>query len=343
MGGGHGPYSSVYGLGCDNALEFQVVLTNGTIVTANENSYPDLFWALRGGGASTYGTTTKITLRTFPTPSMGSAIVRVKGAKSAYLNAMAHFFAMTPNMSDFGITGYPTMTSTSYMGSLSAPGKTNAQLQRFMGPIVSKMKSYGASVSLMGGLGKKGIKRRNEDVRIPDILGEYYQKRQRLEKRQRLDFKSVHDTPVDDMGSRLLSRTALREGNHAAIRTMLSGLKGNLLPYGNIGGKVTANAKLDIGLNPAWRKSVMHLIAINYAIKSNIAAMDPLSSNHGSYWNEAYDGERDWKTTFFGPADHYAKLLAVKKKYDPTNTLWCFPCVGADVFSRQQGKLYIAE
>ncbi|KAF2395842.1 hypothetical protein EJ06DRAFT_452752, partial [Trichodelitschia bisporula] len=49
LGGGHGPYVNLHGLGCDNALEFTVVLTNGTILTANADSHPDLFFALRGG------------------------------------------------------------------------------------------------------------------------------------------------------------------------------------------------------------------------------------------------------------------------------------------------------
>jgi hypothetical protein len=345
MGGGHGPYTSVYGLGCDNALEFQVVLTNGTIATTNENSYPDLFWALRGGGGGTFGVTTKVTLRTFAKPSMGSAIIRVGGARNAYLGAMAHFFAMTPNMTDFGMTGYPTMSTTSYMGSLSAPGKSSAQVQTFMRPIVAKMKSYGATVTFTGGIGKIGLKKRDDEFSLPftDPLKAYYTERaRRLEKRQGLNFKSTHNTPVDDMGSRLLSRNLLRDGNQAAIKSMLANLKGHLLPYGNVGGQVTRNAKLDIGLNPSWRKAVMHLIAINYAISSNVRAMDKLSINHSAYWNECWDSESDWKTTFFGPPAHYQKLLAIKERYDPTNTLWCHPCVGGDVFvSRKDGYLYV--
>ena len=46
--GGHSPISSVYGLGADQALEMEVVTTNGTYLTINENSYPGLFWAMRG-------------------------------------------------------------------------------------------------------------------------------------------------------------------------------------------------------------------------------------------------------------------------------------------------------
>ena len=51
-GGGHSPMSSIAGMGADQVLEMDVVLPSGRFVTVNEGSYPDLFWALRGGGGS---------------------------------------------------------------------------------------------------------------------------------------------------------------------------------------------------------------------------------------------------------------------------------------------------
>jgi hypothetical protein len=50
------------GLACDNVLNFQVVLGNGTIVDANRTSHSDLWWALRGGG-NRFGIITKFTLQ----------------------------------------------------------------------------------------------------------------------------------------------------------------------------------------------------------------------------------------------------------------------------------------
>lgn len=40
----------MYGLAADQVLALQVVLANGTFVTVTEETDPDLFWALRGGG-----------------------------------------------------------------------------------------------------------------------------------------------------------------------------------------------------------------------------------------------------------------------------------------------------
>lgn len=47
-GGGHSPISSRYGLGVDQVLEIEAVIANGTLLKINEDSHPDLFWALRG-------------------------------------------------------------------------------------------------------------------------------------------------------------------------------------------------------------------------------------------------------------------------------------------------------
>lgn len=44
--------SSMYGLAVDQVLALEVVLPSGRFVTVTEETDPDLFWGIRGGGGS---------------------------------------------------------------------------------------------------------------------------------------------------------------------------------------------------------------------------------------------------------------------------------------------------
>jgi FAD/FMN-containing dehydrogenase len=64
-GGGIGHLTRKCGLSIDNLLSVDMVLADGSFVTANEHQNQDLFWAVRGGGGN-FGIVTAFTFKLHP-------------------------------------------------------------------------------------------------------------------------------------------------------------------------------------------------------------------------------------------------------------------------------------
>jgi FAD/FMN-containing dehydrogenase len=150
-GAGHNAISPVYGLGADNVLEMEVVTAQGEILTANECQNSDLFWALRGGGGSTFGVITKATLRTFPSPKIGwltFVLAPPAAASDAFWNTVTYFFTQMPSLVAAGVSGYiysvpagsphlPSVTGPIFYGGLVAVNKPASAISAAIQPIVA--------------------------------------------------------------------------------------------------------------------------------------------------------------------------------------------------------------
>jgi hypothetical protein len=158
-GGGHGPLSSDYGMGADNVLEATVLLPSGELVTTNACQYPDLFYAIRGGGGSTYGIILSAVLKAHPTPQTTHHTLfmttKHRNASTQFYQTAASILAEFPTLKEEGMQGYFAFDRFDTWGNqvLSLNwgfylyNKPNGTVERLLEPIKLLMERENASLT----------------------------------------------------------------------------------------------------------------------------------------------------------------------------------------------------
>ena len=65
------------------------------------------------------------------------------------------------------------------------------------------------------------------------------------------------------------------------------------------------------------------------AVRASFAQLRGSTPRGGTYYSEMDYGEPDWQNSTWGP-DNYAKLLAIKRAWDPALLFTCHHCVGSE-------------
>ncbi|KAH7153603.1 hypothetical protein EDB81DRAFT_758546 [Dactylonectria macrodidyma] len=91
LGGGNSYYTGRRGFGCDNVVNYEVVLSDGRIINANKTSHVGLYRALKGGG-SNFGIVTRFDLEAFPAKNLyGGSRTISTNYTDEILNAVVSF------------------------------------------------------------------------------------------------------------------------------------------------------------------------------------------------------------------------------------------------------------
>lgn len=353
QGGGHGPASREFGLGADQLLEAQVVLADGSVVTANACQNSDIYFAIRGGGGGTYGVVTSATVKAHPMVNVSVqhvAIAPLTTNTSSLLDAITVLYSAYPDLNDAGYAGYGEWTINSptplfatftagYVHGFYAMNSSIAAIQSTFAPTLTKLNAFNSSLFISVSY-----------VSYPDYWTFY-------------NTESGVEPPVGTsaaLGSRLFSRADV-QNNLTGLRAMIGVIAGTPDQYTSndfelvSGGQVFKDASDPYsGLNPAWRISYFNnIVARGWAPGSSqatinsvfnditytkVAAMEAQAPETGAYMNEADRMDPNYELNFYGA--HYPILSTIKAVRDPLGVFYCPTCVGSDEWAQDStGRL----
>jgi len=335
LGGGHGPLAPSRGMGVDNVLEIELVTSNGSLIVANDKQNPDLLWAMRGGGGSTWGVVTAFTVRTHLTPpgGMTRAITMFHGAtcgkgEQEMEQVVDHVFDWALGLDEnwgglmWMLPGYkvPPITCTKTW--------TIVLIYWYAGPRTHE--------DFKGQMQKVLNAPKRPTFHFSQQFANWWEGMLPVEEAAVWIESWVE--PVPTTGNIVPSATVSREtvkmslGNQ--VKAWFKQCKSQLVPcvplelyqdihHPNSLKHLPPNAT---SISSGLRNAMIHLISP--PDKASQAKFMHLGDN--SYFSEsAYYHEGDsWKQRYWG--SHYEQVLNVKMKYDPENMFWCRHCVGSD-------------
>jgi FAD/FMN-containing dehydrogenase len=363
--GGFGSFSKGFGTAAAGLLEAEIVTADGVARTVNACSDPDLFWAIKGGGGGSWGVITRVTLRTHDLPeNFGSAWGKIKASSDqAYRKLIGRFIdfysdqLFNPHWGEHVVFSPENTLELS----MNCQGLTSAEAKSVWQPFFDWAAGSPADFSFMkkAGAGARASRgywdfKTNKGM-IPDErpgvpnyhgwwkgnqgeLGAFLygfdslwlpvsllDSAQRLKlvdalfassryKEMRLDFnKGLAGAPAKAIAAARETATNPAVCEAFALAMIADG-EGPAYP----GEK-----------RPAIDLKAAHQAA--HAVDQAAAELRRIAPNAGSYVSESNYFNESWGRDFWG--ENYARLKAVKARYDPEGLFFVHHGVGSEEWS----------
>ncbi|KAJ5105385.1 hypothetical protein NUU61_002732 [Penicillium alfredii] len=339
QGGGHSVLGQLHGMASDNALEFEVVLADGSLAIANAHQNTDLFFALRGGGGGSFSVVVSVTVKAHPDyPVVYATANFTTSPDDPFWAGVDAFHRHVPRLNDNGGSGY-------YSAIPLTPVSENQTVSTFLLYMMfvnqTSTSAVNASfVPLLADLkNATGVAPAYHVAAFPTLSSLYT---------TLFQGSDVTGSQVL-LGSHLISRSLFDSGDSSKLTSAMSEMQLGLgeLVVGMLlsGGQVSRNRDIESALNPAWRDTLLHVVSVRLlsanmtfaeqkAVAANITqrdvprlkALEP--GKMGAYLNEADANEADFQTSFWG--SNYPRLRAIKHKRDPHDLFITRKGVGSD-------------
>ena len=367
--GGFGSFSKHYGTCAAGLLEAEVVTADGKIRIANACTNPDLFWALKGGGGGTFGIVTKVTLRVRELPEYGGgAIFRVKASSDDAFRGLLRYFVgfYRENLFNDHWGEQAHIGSDNVLGlSMVSLGLSTEEARKVWQPFLDWIARSPAVYTIEPGMILGSMPARH----WWDVAWRKEQHQRVFDSDPRPGVGENHVWWTGDAGqvawtiygfeSLWLPASLLEDDSQEQLADALfAGSRYELIELhfnkGLAGAPRDAiEAARDTATNPAVLNAFAQAIVadgeggypgvrghepdVEAARKSRErvrACMNELrilAPNGGSYVSESNFFEKDWQHSYWG--SNYARLVLVKKKYDPIGLFFVHNGVGSEEWS----------
>jgi len=142
-------------MAADQVLALELVTASGRFITASPEENPDLFWALRGGGGSTFGVVTSVIIRVHPrVPVVTSEFTFETNKTEAFWEGLRVFLENWIPFTDAGTYSWWSITPGNSTGGyifrmmpFFAPNHTVASFNTLVKPWFDKMRELGMELT----------------------------------------------------------------------------------------------------------------------------------------------------------------------------------------------------
>ncbi len=301
LGGGWGYLARSFGLAADTLIAVTLVTADGRLITASDDAHPDLFWALRGGGAGSFGVATSFTFRLHPVPRQmlaGEIGWPIAQAREVIRVFRDYFTTTAPDALSFDLNLCSAPDGSRVVSIMGLFNGSVAAGTAAIAPFLAcgrphyvdlEPRSYEALVNLYGDAILDGAKTLWKSGFIE------------------ADFS---DAAVDAM---VEAFAAAPPGASSCILEVLGGAIGRVGPHETA--FLHRQSLLSLTAIGSWNDDAQAGPAAAWA-RAFKRAMAPHLSGY-QYANYPDGDLAEWPRAYYG--ENYARLAAVKRTYDPDN------------------------